>query len=208
MRLMEMAKEYRALLDAVEIETGGGETELMVPSTGEVVSQDAFLAALYAIEDSIEGKVDGYGSVIEELERSAAEIRDLEKRYAARRQALERRAEQVRSRLSEGLVEAKRDKVKTLRFTVWLAAETKELVILDAAALPDRFFRPPPPRETLLDRSLLRKETAAAGGALFQATADPLGEALSGATKVKILAELRPSGRRALNIRIGAPKSE
>lgn len=194
MRLMEMAATYRALLDAVEVETGGPETEVLVEGTGEVLSQDAFLAALYAIEDSLEGKVDGYGAVVQELERDAAQLRDIEKRYAARRQALERRAEQVRKALAEGLTAAGKDKVKTLRFTAWLSAEGKELVVENIDGIPDVYFRlppPPPPKEQLLDRTTLKKVLAAAGG-----------------RRDGIAAHLAPTGRRPLNLRIGSAAKE
>ena len=198
MRLMEMAEQYRALLDAVEVESDpGAESEVVVPGTGEVLSQDAYLAALYAIEDSIEGKVDGYCAVIRELETTAESLRAVEKRYAARRQALENRAGQTRKRLAEGLTEAKRDKVKTEAWTVWLAAEGKDLVIDAAHLLPDRFFRPPPPRETLLDRALLKKEVVAAGGVLTEDGA--AGKVSEGASR--IVAQLIPNGKRPLNIR-------
>ena len=195
MRLMEMAAAYVALLDAVEVETGGSEAEVLLPSSGEVVTQDAFLAALYAIEDTLEGKVDGYCSVVQELERSALELRDIERRYASRRQALERRAEQVRERLGEGLIAAQKEKVKTLRFSVSLMAEGKELIIENPDLVPELFIKPvpPPPRRMdLIDRAMLKRSLS---GNATPAPASVIG------------AFLRGTGKRSVRILIGTPKS-
>ena len=195
MRLMEMAAAYVALLDAVEVETGGSEAEVLLPSYGEVVTQDAFLAALYAIEDTLEGKVDGYCSVVQELERSALELRDIERRYASRRQALERRAEQVRERLGEGLIAAQKEKVKTLRFSVSLMAEGKELIIENPDLVPELFIKPvpPPPRRMdLIDRAMLKRSLS---GNATPAPASVIG------------AFLRGTGKRSVRILIGTPKS-
>lgn len=160
--LREMAAEYRELLAAVEVEgpEPGAETELTVPATGEVVTQDEFLRRLYALEGDIERKVDGCAAVVKELLANAAVLKEEEARLAARRKSHERRADEVKSYLGEQMAAVGREKVKTLRYTVYFGAEGEDLFIDDASAVPDAFLRPfvPPTREELLNRVALRTE--------------------------------------------------
>lgn len=169
--LYQLAAEYAALLDAVEVLPD----EMMDKSTGEVIPADEFLQRLYALEGDLEVKVENCVKVVRSLEADAGTVREEERQLAERRRRLEKRAEDIRSYCSQQMVEAKRPKFKTALFTVYLGPEGKELVIEDAGAIPDSFVKDPPPppsREQLLDRAALRSalRDAAVPGASLKAT--------------------------------------
>jgi len=159
--LLEMAQDYRDLLDAVEDEEG---QEVLVPGTGEVIEGDEFLARLYALEGDIERKVDGCCAVVKELEAAGAALREIEKRYAQRRQAFERRTEHLKRYLAAQMVEVKREKVKTLHFTVYFGAVPQRLIIDTPDAVPAEFRKPPQPPP--IDTMKLKRYVKELGGTL------------------------------------------
>lgn len=165
-RLYELTKEYDALLDAVETTPG----EVIDKTTGEVMTEDEFLARLYALEGEIDGKVEACAKVVRTLEADAGAIRFEEVQLAERRRRLEKRVDDLRGYMTAEMLKAQRPKVKTALFTIYLGAEGDEVVVQDIAAVPDAFIKPPPPREALLDRAALRKalKEAAVPGAVIQ----------------------------------------
>lgn len=169
--LYELTAEYAELLDAVEVAPG----EQTVPATGEVVTEDEFLRRLYALEGDIDTKVENCVKVVRTLEADATTLRDEERQLAERRRRMEKRVEDLRTYCSQEMVKAKRPKIKTARFTIYLGPEGQEVVIEDATAIPDTFVKEPPPpptREQLLDRTALRNamREARVPGAHLQAT--------------------------------------
>ena len=169
--LYQLTAEYAALLDAVEVVPG----EMTDQTTGEVLTEDDFLTRLYALDGDIEVKVENCVKVVRTLEADATTLRDEERQMAERRRRIEKRVEDLRTYCSGEMVKAKRPKIKTARFTIYLGPEGQEVVIEDAAKIPDTFVKAPPPpptREQLLDRAALRNalRDALVPGARLNAT--------------------------------------
>jgi hypothetical protein len=115
------------------------------PETGEV---DPFAAELKALEGDINTKIDGCARVCKQLDADMAMLKVEEARLSMRRKSIERNKKRLRTYMSACMQLAKIDSLKTLMFTVSLAAAKDKVLITDEKALPKEFLaeaKPPPP---------------------------------------------------------------
>ena len=102
------------------------------------LSYDDFSAALDAVEDDIEHKVDGYCRIIAHLKADVQAIKEEEARIKARRHSLEGSVERLKTALSAA---QGKSKIKTNLYTVYHANRTG-LEITDLDAVPPEYIKP------------------------------------------------------------------
>ena len=83
------------------------------------LSYDDFSAALDAVEDDIEHKVDGYCRIIARLKADVQVLKDEEARIKARRRSLEGSVEHLKTALSAAMDAQGKSKIKTSLYTVY-----------------------------------------------------------------------------------------
>ena len=105
------------------------------------LSYDDFGAALEAVEDDIEHKVDGYCRIIAHLKADAQALKDEEARIKARRRGLEGSVEHLKAALSAAMDAQGKSKIKTNLYTVYYASRNG-LEITDLSAVPPEYIKP------------------------------------------------------------------
>ena len=126
MTLYEINEQYRQALDAVTVDE----------ETGEIIGEEA----LEDLGDSAEEKWEAYAIVIKELRNDAfcikQEMDNLKKRY----EAINKKAEYLKTALDNSMRLLDKDSLKTCRASITYRLSTSVNVI-DQDALPKRFVR-------------------------------------------------------------------
>lgn len=105
------------------------------------LSYDEFCAALDAVEDDIEHKVDGYCRIIAHLKADIQAIKDEEARIKARRNSLEGSVDRLKTALSAAMDAQGKSKIKTNLYTVYHANRIG-LEITELDAVPPEYIKP------------------------------------------------------------------
>ena len=104
------------------------------------LSYDDFSAALDAVEDDIEHKVDGYCRIIAHLKTDVQALKDEEARIKSRRQSLDESVKRLKTALSVAMDAQGKSKIKTSLYTVYHANRTG-LEITDLDAVPPEYIK-------------------------------------------------------------------
>lgn len=128
--LYELAAEYRAALEKL--------AELDLP---EAVVQDT----LEGLKGELEVKATNVAAFVRHLEMTVAAIQEAEERMAARRKALEARAERMRAYLLANMQACGISKIESPWFVIAIRKNPPAVEVVDEAALPERFMVTPPP---------------------------------------------------------------
>ena len=114
-----------------------------------------------AVADTLEGeagaledKAESVAAMARNLEAAAAAIKEDERRMANRRQAFERRADRLRTYLSDCLQTAGIKKIEGRRFTISVRKNSPSVDVYDVSLLPQEFFRfpaPEPDKKVVMD---------------------------------------------------------
>lgn len=113
----------------------------------------------------LEQKGTAVAQMARNMEELAASIKRAEGEMAARRKAIEARADRLRAYLKENMERAGIQKIESPYFKISIRKNPPALVIPPGAQIPDRYMRIPPVPEAEPDRKLI-KETLEAGGAV------------------------------------------
>ena len=108
------------------------------------LDEEKFRNTLESIQDSIEDKVENTAKVIKSIEADVLAIKEEEKRLKERRQALEKKIDNIKDYLKEQLEKAGIDKVKRATFTVSIQNNPPKAEIVDEKSLPLEFMIPQP----------------------------------------------------------------
>jgi predicted nuclease with TOPRIM domain len=108
------------------------------------LDEETFRNTLESIQDSIEDKVENTAKVIKSIEADVLAIKEEEKRLKERRQALEKKIDNIKDYLKEQLEKAGIDKVKRATFTVSIQNNPPKAEIVDEKSLPLEFMIPQP----------------------------------------------------------------
>lgn len=144
--LFEIAAEYRENLTNInELDLD----EQTIADTLESIGGDMTL------------KATNVGFVIRNMESLAAQIKEAEAAMAARRKALEARAEHVREYLLRNMQACEISKIESPYFTISVRKNPPKVVIDDPEAVPVEFWRQPPIPAPELDKKKLAEELKA-----------------------------------------------
>jgi len=111
---------------------------------------------LEAIEGEVSEKATNVAQVIRNIESLAENIRDAEQKMAARRKALEARADWLRGYLLDNMVAAGISKVESPWFSLTVRQNPPSVALDDVSLIPTDYWRavlPPPPA---IDRVAIR----------------------------------------------------
>ena len=131
-----------------------------------------------AIADTLEGeagaleeKAESIAAIARNLEAAAAAIQEDERRMAKRRQAFERRADRLRTYLTDCMQMAGIKKIEGRRFSISVRKNPPSVEVYDESLLPSEFFRIPDPvmdKKKVMD--LLKAGMEVPGATLKQGT--------------------------------------
>ena len=127
MKLYELTDDYLRLMEMAE-----------------ELDPETFQDTLESIQDSIEDKVENTAKVIKSIEADVLAIKEEEKRLKERRQALEKKIDNIKDYLKEQLEKAGIDKVKRATFTVSIQNNPPKAEIVDEKSIPLQFMIPQP----------------------------------------------------------------
>ena len=144
--LYEIAAEYRENLAKLEELDLDAQT---VADTLESIGGDMTL------------KATNVGFVIRNMESLAAQIKEAEAAMAARRKALEARAEHVREYLMRNMLACEISKIESPYFTLSVRTNPPKVVIDDPEAIPAEYWRQPAIPAPELDKKKLAEEMKA-----------------------------------------------
>ena len=133
------------------------------------LDEETFLNTLESIQDSIEDKVENTAKVIKSIEADVQAIKEEEKRLKERRQALEKKIDNIKDYLKEQLEKAGIDKVKRPTITVSIQNNPPKAEIVDEKSIPLQFMIPQPAKvdkRAVLDK--LKNGERVPGAALVQ----------------------------------------
>ena len=144
--LYEIAAEYRenlAKLNELDLD------DQTIADTLESIGGDMTL------------KANNIGFAIRNIESLAAQIKEAEAAMAARRKALEARAEHVREYLLRNMVACEMTKIESPYFVISVRKNPPKVVIDDPEAVPAEFWRQPPIPAPELDKKKLAEDMKA-----------------------------------------------
>jgi len=110
---------------------------------------------LESISGDMTQKCTNVGFVIRNIETLAAQIKEAEQAMAARRKALESRAEHVREYLLRNMQVCEIQKIESPYFTLSVRSNPPKVVIDDPEAVPDEYWRQPPVPLPELDKKAI-----------------------------------------------------
>lgn len=114
----------------------------------ENATDDDVTEALGSIADAFEAKAVAVAMVARNVESTAAAIKEAERQMAARRKALEGRAERLRTYLHDNMKATGMTRISCPHFTLAIKNKVAAVEVFDAAQIPAEFMRqpePPPP---------------------------------------------------------------
>lgn len=132
--LYELAEEYR-------------QAELCLADMD--LPQDAVADTLDGLSGALEAKAVNVAMLVRNLESVAEQIRLAEDAMAARRQAIEVRAERIRNYLENVMLSCSISKIESPYFELAIVDNPPSVIIESEALIPDEFMRQPetpPPR--------------------------------------------------------------
>lgn len=138
--LYELAAAYRADLDKLN--------DLDLPP--EVIAD-----TIEGMGGDIQEKCTNVGFVIRNMEALAAQINEAEQAMAARRKALESRAEHVREYLLRNMQACQISKIESPYLTLSVLTNPPKVVIDDPEQVPDEYWRQPPVPLPELDKKAI-----------------------------------------------------
>lgn len=121
-------------------------------------------AILEAMQGDLQEKGSNVAMYARNLESAAAQIKQAEEAMAARRKALEKRAERMRDYLLTQMQRTGISKIESPFFTIAVRKNPPSMVIDAGAVIPPEYYRdppPPPPPEKVLDKAALKEDLKA-----------------------------------------------
>jgi hypothetical protein len=138
--LYVLTSEYRAAADQL--------ANLDLPD--EVVRD-----TLESISGDLEAKAVNVASVVRNLEATAQQIKDAEATMAARRKAIEKRADSVRQYLLDNMLTAGISKIECPYFNLAVRENPPSVVIDEPALIPASYMTDPAPPPPAPDKKLI-----------------------------------------------------
>lgn len=138
MQLFELDAKYRALLNMAD-----------------ELDPTLFHDTLDSIVDAIEDKAINYAKIITQFKADVRTLKEQEKRFAERRQAVEKKIEILQNDLFVGMESVGIDKIKDSRFTVWLQNNPLSVKVTNESLIPKTFYVAQAPK---LDKKALKEE--------------------------------------------------
>lgn len=146
MTLYELREEYKQLLAMLED-----------PDADTEVIQDT----LESLDFDIEDKVEGYGTILEQLESDIERLDAEAERMKKRRTVIENRKDKLRENLLKTMLETDKKSIKTDHYTVSVKLTPYKLVVDDPFGVPEAYYEPQPAKldkkKLLADMKLIQE---------------------------------------------------
>lgn len=139
--LYELADEYKAVSDKLH------DMEL---------DEQTIADTLESISGDLEAKCTNIGFVIRNMESFAMQMAQAESSMAARRKALENRAEHIRNYLKQNMERCNMSKIESPWFKIAIRQNPSAVVIDAATQIPSEFWRKPEPLPPAIDRKAIK----------------------------------------------------
>lgn len=110
---------------------------------------------LEGLEGELQEKMTSVGAFVRNLEASAEAIKSAETQMAARRKALENRADHIRAYLKHNMEKCGISKIDSPWFRLALQANPPSVVIDSIESIPDDYMRQPEPPPPVADKKLI-----------------------------------------------------
>lgn len=136
--LYVLAQEHRALAERL---------------TDMELDDQTIADTLEAESGELEAKATATAMVVRNIEATADAIKEAEAAMKKRRDALERRAESLRSHLLRSMQHAGIKRIEHLMLTLAIKGKAASVVVLDEAQVPPEFFDQPPAPPPKLSKS-------------------------------------------------------
>ena len=155
--LYQLAAEYRqAQSDLIDLD----------------LDEQTIADTLEGLSGTLEAKATNVGFMIRNLEGLAFQIKDAEVAMAARRKAIENRAEAIRAYLLNNMVACNISKIESPYFALTVRKNPAKVVIDDAGAIPCDLYRypeaPPPEPDKKAIKAAIESGVSVAGAHLEQ----------------------------------------
>ncbi len=131
-----MAKDNSTLFDLV-----GVWKEVYEMADDPDIDMEAWNGTLESIEGEIEVKADGYAAVIAKLNADIDQIKTMEKRLKARRDAMANSIDRMKSRLEDAMRLTGKTKFKTTFWSFNIQKNPESVVIDNQEAVPKEFLK-------------------------------------------------------------------
>lgn len=138
--LYELASEYRAIAEKL------ADMDLDPQTIADT---------LESMSGALEVKATNCAMFVRNLEATAAQIKDAEAAMAARRKAIENRAERVKQYLFDGMLYAGIEKIECPHFRLAIRDNPPSVVIDEPGLIPQGFMRQPEPPPAAPDKKLI-----------------------------------------------------
>lgn len=112
---------------------------------------------LEGIAGDLESKAVNVAMFVRNLESTAEQIKAAESAMAARRKAIETRAEQVRKYLKDGMINSGISKIECPLFRLSIKQNPPSVVIDSEQAIPPEFMRQPEPPPATPDKTAIKE---------------------------------------------------
>lgn len=133
---------------------------------------------LEGLSGEVEAKATNVAAFVRNLEANAAAIKEAEAQMAARRKAIEARAQHIRDYLRDQMQRTGIKSIESPWFKVALRENPPAVVIADEASIPPEFLRVPPPPPATPDKTAI--------AAVLKAGGEVPGAFLARSTRVEI----------------------
>lgn len=130
MRLYDLSEQYNDLLEMVE----------------QDADNEVLRAMLDGLEGAIEQKVEAILSVRNAKRAEVKALRDESARLAQRAAQVEKEANRLEEMVEYALNTIGAEKLKTLKFTVWMQSNPPSVMVLDETQVPKEFYTVPEPQ--------------------------------------------------------------
>lgn len=138
--LFQVAAEYRSMADRLS------DLDL---------DEQTIIDTLESESGELTTKAQNVAFVVRNLEASADAIKEAESQMAARRKAIEKRADRIREYLKAGMQIAGISKIESPYFTISLRRNPPTVDVFDASQVPEQYMRTPPPPPPAVDRKAI-----------------------------------------------------
>lgn len=115
------------------------------------------LADMVEAETNVLEAIDLALAEIDEIEALAIGLREKERQFRLRRQALEARGARIRALVEQAMVACKQETIRRPTATLWLRALPPQVMVVCEADIPPEYFIPLPPPPPSLDTERLRE---------------------------------------------------
>ena len=140
--LYQIADQYLQIINQIE----------------DAENDDGVNSLLDSISTDLKEKAINVAMYVRNLEASAESIKTAEKQMADRRKSIEAKADRIKEYLLENMQRTGINVIECPYFKIALRDNPESLVVESNAAIPDEYYKMPPPPEPVLDKVALKND--------------------------------------------------